>query len=246
MSALSTAAFEQPFVAPLLELPSLDHRASDELDRVKKALALQLHDGLAQSLYSTLMQIGVFAREQRNQPDVLAQLDVIQDSLRETLNDLRETLTELRGQPTLANDLLPAMRETLARFQQRTTIKVSLSISRAWPGRLPPETCIHILRIVQEASNNAHKHGGATKIRVALRVAPDGGLFVSVRDNGRGLPHQDLSRPLGLGIVGMRERASLMGGQLSIRSRGLCGTTVIVNLPKEALSWSRKTLPPAS
>jgi glucose-6-phosphate-specific signal transduction histidine kinase len=46
--------------------------------------------------------------------------------------------------------------------------------------------------------------------------------------------------------VGMRERASLMGGQLSIRSRHSGGTTVIVNLPKEALSWSRKTLPPAS
>jgi signal transduction histidine kinase len=233
-------------LAPVLELPRVDTGAGRELDRVKKALALELHDGLAQSLYSTLMQIGVFAREQRSRPDVLAQLDFIQVSLRDSLNDLRETLTELRGQPTLANDFLPAIREALGRYEQRTTVKVNLWISRSWPDRLPPETCIHILRIVQESINNAHKHGGASKVHVGLKPLRGGGLMVSIRDDGRGVPCQDFNRPLGLGIVGMRERASLMGGELTIRSRSLGGTTVIANLPKEALSWSRKKLPPES
>jgi signal transduction histidine kinase len=125
-------------------------------------------------------------------------------------------------------------------------VKVRLWISRSWPATLPPETCIHVLRIVQEATNNANKHGGATKIHVGLRVAPDGALMVSVSDDGRGMVSPDYQKPLGIGIVGMHERASLMGGELTIRSRNLRGTTVIARLPKEALSWSPKKLPPAS
>src|SRR3981081_1595982 len=141
MSALSNAAFEAPPIAPVLELPLRENRSADELDRIKKALALELHDGLAQSLYSTLMQIGVFAREQRDRPDVLAHLDFFQVALREALNDLRETLAELRGQPTLVNDFLPPLRESLGRFEQRTQVKVNLWISRSWPATLPPVTC---------------------------------------------------------------------------------------------------------
>ena len=246
MSALSNAAFEAPPIAPVLELPLRENRSADELDRIKKALALELHDGLAQSLYSTLMQIGVFAREQRDRPDVLAHLDFLQVSLREALNDLRETLAELRGQPTLVNDFLPALRESLGRFEQRTQVKVNLWISRSWPATLPPVTCIQVLRIVQEATNNANKHGGAANVQVALKVASDGALVVSIRDDGRGMVIPDYHRPLGIGIVGMRERASLMGGELTIRSGNLRGTTVIARLPKEALSWSPKKLPPAS
>jgi two-component system, NarL family, sensor histidine kinase UhpB len=246
MSALSTAAFEAPPVAAVLPLPLFDNGSGGELERIKKELARELHDQLAQSLYSMLMQTTVFAREQQGRPDVLAQHDFMQTSLREVLNNLRQLLAELRGQPSLANDFLPAMRESLMRFEQRTRVKVNLWISRSWPATLPPETCIHVFRIVQEASNNAYKHGGASKVHVVLKARPDGRLAISIRDNGRGISCQDDLKPVGMGIVGMRERASLMGGVLTIRNRRLGGTTVTASIPKEVLSWSYKKLPPAS
>jgi two-component system, NarL family, sensor histidine kinase UhpB len=246
MSALSTAAFGASPTAPVLALPLLDHGSTHELDRIKRELARELHDRLAQGLYSMFVQTEVFAREQEGRPDLLAQLEGIQTSLREVLNNLRHMLAELRGQPTLAHDFLPAMRESLARYQESTQVKVSLCISRSWPATLPPEACIHVFRIVQEATNNAHKHGGASKVHIALKAAADGQLVVSIRDDGRGIHCLDDPRPMGMGIVGMRERASLMGGVLTIGTCSLGGTTVTASLPKEALSWSPKKLLPAS
>jgi two-component system sensor kinase len=116
---------------------------------------------------------------------------------------------------------------------------MSLWVSRAWPASLPPETCIHIYRIIQEAVTNARKHGAATKVQVALK-APDEGFVVKIRDNGQGITDLDPERAMGMGILGMRERAGLLGGALSVKSRPGGGTAVTVFIPKEALHWSQK------
>ncbi len=132
----------------------------------------------------------------------------------------------------------------LSTYQLRTGIKVNLWVSRSWPTSLPPETSIHLYRIIQEALTNAHKHGGAGSVQVALQASRER-LVVKIRDDGRGIAWLD-EKPIGMGMVGMRERAALSGGLMTIRSRRAAGTTITVSIPRGALRWSPKHVLPAS
>jgi len=244
LSALQIAAVEQGALAPIVELPLPDPEVPSVDGQNKTQLARELHDQVAQNLTALLMQTQVFAREQQGREDVLDQLTYVQTSVREVLNNVRQILSDLRGKPGLADDLIQALREGLVpTFRRNTGMTMSLWVSRAWPASLPPETCIHIFRIIQEAVTNARKHGAATKVQVALK-APDERFVVRIRDNGQGITDLDPERPMGMGILGMRERAGLLGGALSVKSRPGGGTTVTVIIPKEALHWSQKRVLP--
>jgi signal transduction histidine kinase len=238
--ALSNFEVEGRSNSQVLELPRADHGIEAERERIKSDIARELHDQVAQTLINLSMQTEVFILEQQGHPQVLDQLSFVRITVREALNNLRQLLYDLRGTPGLANGLVQALREgVLAQCQLRLKMKVSLWVSRSWPGSLPPETSIHIYRIIEEAINNAHKHGGAKKVDVALK-ASNARLVVKIRDDGRGIAWLDMKKPIGMGVLGMRERAALSGGVLSIRSRSMVGTTITISIPREALRWSPK------
>src|SRR5712691_5635335 len=231
--------------APILKLPHSNQSIEAERDRILSELARELHDQLAQPLNGLLMQTEVFIREQQGNRDVVPQFDYVKTSVREVLNNMRQILCDLRGEPGLANGLVQAIAEgLLPTFKLRTGIKVNLWVSRSWPTLLPPETSIHLYRIIQEALTNAHKHGGADSVQVALQASPER-LVVKIRDNGRSIAWLD-EKPIGMGLVGMRERAALSGGLVTIRTRPAAGTTVTVSIPRGALRWSPKHVLPAS
>jgi signal transduction histidine kinase len=238
--ALSNFEVEGRRGAQVLELPREDHGIEAERERIKSHIARELHDQFAQTLINLSLQTEVFIREQHGHQQVLDHLSFVQSSVREALNNLRQLLCDLRGTPGLAKGLVQALGEgVLATCQLRMKMKASLWVSGSWPGLLPPETSIHIYRIIEEAINNAYKHGGATRVEVALK-ASDARLVVKVRDDGRGIAWLDMKKPIGMGILGMRERAALSGGVISIRSRSMAGTTVTLSIPREALRWSPK------
>jgi signal transduction histidine kinase len=85
-------------------------------------------------------------------------------------------------------------------------------------------------RITQEALTNVARHAFATQVKIALQVR-GGVLTLSVADNGRGFDPQKLSQSHCLGLVGMRERASLLGGRLELESKAGKGTRVYFRLP---------------
>jgi signal transduction histidine kinase len=87
-----------------------------------------------------------------------------------------------------------------------------------------------IFRICQEALTNVARHAHATDVDVSLEVR-DGTLRLQVKDNGRGLPEEKLLAPQSLGLLGMRERAELFGGHVSIVGQCNLGTTVTMALP---------------
>jgi len=231
--------------APILKLPHSNQSIEAERDRILSELARELHDQLAQPLNGLLMQTEVFIREQQGNRAVVPQFDYVKTSVREVLNNMRQILCDLRGEPGLANGLVHALAERLlSTYQLRTGIKVNLWVSRSWPTSLPPETSIHLYRIIQEALTNAHKHGGAGSVQVALQASRER-LVVKIRDDGRGIAWLD-EKPIGMGMVGMRERAALSGGLMTIRSRRAAGTTITVSIPRGALRWSPKHVLPAS
>src|SRR5712691_9870324 len=232
--------------APILKLPHSNQSIEAERDRILSELARELHDQLAQPLNGLLMQTEVFIREQQGNRAVVPQFDYVKTSVREVLNNMRQILCDLRGEPGLANGLVHALAERLlSTYQLRTGIKVNLWVSRSWPASLPPETSIHLYRIIQEALNNANKHGGAGSVHVALKASRER-LVVNIRDDGRGIAWLEDKKPIGMGLLGMRERAALSGGMVTVRSRPMAGTTIMVSIPREALRWSPKPALPAS
>jgi signal transduction histidine kinase len=114
---------------------------------------------------------------------------------------------------------------------------------------IPPDLQRTILRVVQEALTNVHRHANASQVSVDARIA-SGRLMVRIHDNGRGMKHPGRSDGpvrLGVGIVGMRARLEQFGGNLRIRT-GLSGTSIMAVLPVSiagrALFKARRLLNP--
>lgn len=204
-------------------------------EEVRTLLARELHDSVAQTLSTMLLDLDTFRAEQHGRAGVLVQVDQLERSTRQALSDLREMLVELRARPSGNEDLVKLVRHgILERRGGRRHIEYELNVAPDWPALIPVHAASELNRIVQEAIENAVRHGGARKIMVALALSPrDLSAVVTVSDDGRGLPIQEVFslRP-GLGILGMRERALLLGGEIGIEGGPAGrGTTVRVTVP---------------
>ena len=207
---------------------------------MRTLLARELHDSVAQTLSTMLLDLDMFRAEQHGRAGVLMQFDQLEQSTRQALSDLREMLVELRGRPLGDEDLVKLVKHgILERRGNRRHIDYELTVAPNWPERIPVNAATELNRIVQEAIENGVRHSGARKIMVALALSPgDLSAVVTISDDGRGLPTQEVFslRP-GLGILGMRERASLLGGEVGIESGpGGRGTTVRVTVPWRTLA----------
>ena len=103
-----------------------------------------------------------------------------------------------------------------------------------WPSRLAVQAAVNLYRVLEEALNNVRKHSGANAVTVSFRMAEGGMAVVSVTDDGVGLVPV-IGERLGLGMLGMRERALLLGGELSIEPVRPHGVSLTAVIPKERL-----------
>jgi signal transduction histidine kinase len=214
-------------------------------DRVKRELARELHDQVVQDLTAMLIDLENFKRAPFDSQSTALQVDSVQGGLRTMLGRLRGMLYGLRGEDATEPDFAESLRIFAVEYQQRTAVRVLVRVSRDWPGAVRRTTAQHLRRIVQEAVNNARQHGGATAIRVSLRLTEGGFARMTVQDDGRGISADDGAGP-GLGMLGMRERALLLGGTLSVESARGRGTTIRVIFPEAALRHGEIGLPQAT
>jgi signal transduction histidine kinase len=198
---------------------------AQELER--KRLARELHDETGQALTSILLGLRVLEdvssdEERREAVGQLRELVV------STLQDVRRLAVELR--PKALDDFgLVAAVDRLARsFADQTGLAVEFE-AQLGNERLPGEVETALYRLVQEALTNVTKHARATQVTILL-TRRDGGVAAVVEDDGRGFD-ADITRPEGLGLVGMRERVALVGGRLSVESGDGGGTTLAVEVP---------------
>lgn len=199
-------------------------------DEIRRALARELHDRVAQTLTTMLIELENFKVEQTGRQSVLRQLGELQESTRDVLTNLRRVLYDLRGETGIEDGFADAVRALLTRFEERTHINATLSVSASWPARLSAQVALNIYRIIEEALSNVRLHSGAGLVEVALGSGAGGQLAVEVRDDGRGA---ESDRTPGMGVLGMRERAVILGGELEVESVAGVGTTVRAILPKE-------------
>jgi signal transduction histidine kinase len=192
----------------------------------RRRWARELHDETLQSLAALRLGLSA-ARRAKDDPAAIEGLlgDAV-DQLDGEIATLRALITELR--PAALDELgLAAAVGALAERARRFGLEVDVDVDLD-DGVRDPEGEIVVYRIIQEALNNARKHGGAR--RAVATVARDGRtVVVTVRDDGCGFdPAQAYT---GFGIVGMRERAELLGGSLAVDSRPGAGTTIVATLP---------------
>jgi two-component system, NarL family, sensor histidine kinase UhpB len=207
-------------------------------DRIKRELARELHDQVVQDLTAMLIDLENFKREPFDSLTTVQQVDSVQGGLRTMLGRLRGMLYGLRGEDSVEYDLAESLRIFAVQFTKRTGVRVLVRVARDWPDPIRRTTAQHVLRIVQEAVNNARQHGGASSIRVTLRLIDSGYVRLTVQDDGRGI---EGTRP-GMGMLGMRERATLLGGSLSVESAHGRGTTIRVVFPQGTLNPSEGAL----
>ena len=146
-----------------------------------------------------------------------------------TIQTVRRIATDLR--PGILDDLgLVAAIEWQAQdFQKRTGIKCKLA-----PGvedlELDPDRSTAAFRIFQETLTNVARHSLATEVDVSLSHCADS-VVLEIKDNGKGIKEAEISGSRSLGLLGMRERAHLLGGELKVSGTPGEGTTVIVRIP---------------
>jgi two-component system NarL family sensor kinase len=189
-------------------------------------LARQLHDTLAQRLTAIGLHIETALDATRNKA-VTDQLQRALELSRAGLDEARGSIRELRGsarQPL--DDALAALAHA---FSGETGIRVHVGFSGH--VALTPAEEDEVVRIASEALTNVRKHAHATEVELSLRARPDR-LEVQIADNGRGFNAR--SRSTGFGLVGMRERAQMLGGRMRITSRPQHGTRLVLTVPRRA------------
>jgi len=210
------------------QLKLLSRRRVKVQEEERRHLARELHDEIGQAL--TAAKINLQAAMEESDPAKSKRIQETAAILERLLGQVRQISLNLR--PAMLDDLglVPALRSLLDELGRRASVAVRFSAKNI-PENLDPEIQTTCFRIAQEAITNAVRHAGATQIDVDLR-REDGSFRLQVHDDGRGfeMPSPQ-SQTIGLGLLGMKERAALVGGRTKITSAPGEGTTVDANLP---------------
>lgn len=221
---------EQALTQSKDELRELASAAHSVREQEKSRIARDLHDDLAQALTSLKMDLAAAKEElPADQRQLSARLDTMQTMLDGMVTSTRRIAAELR--PLILDDLgLVSAAEWLSQnFTQRTGIRCDFSVDPP-ELELPEPHATAVFRILQESLNNVAHHAQASLVDVTLD-GNDGEIVLRVRDNGRGFKPADPRKPNSLGLVGLRERAIFLGGEISIDAAPGRGTVVEVHLP---------------
>jgi two-component system, NarL family, sensor histidine kinase UhpB len=200
------------------------HAQEEERARI----ARDLHDEVNQSLTGLLLRLE--AAREAAPPELESEIAETKALANQAMTELLSLARQLR--PTALDDLglaaaIGGQVEQLGRGEMETGLEVEGNFSD-----LGDDAQLVVYRVAQEALSNAARHSGAGRVEVRLRRAGDGGVALEVTDDGRGFAFDDSER--GLGIGGMRERALMVGGELTIESRPGAGTTVRLWVPGES------------
>lgn len=222
------------------DLQRLSARLVSAQEEERRAIARELHDEVGQALTAMKVELAVAQRAAQTRGGAIPALDnvrTIADGVLHTVRDLSRLL-----HPAVLDDLgLPAALDSHLRgFSKRHDIPATL-LHDGMDRRLAPEVEAAIYRVVQEALTNVSKHARATSCRVELRRRGDR-VSVTISDDGIGFDLGAGGAARGLGLVGMRERVSRLGGTIDIDSAFGSGTRISVDLPIGPVGGDRECL----
>lgn len=200
----------------------------------RQRISVDLHDSVAQWLVAASYRAQTCGQVLSGDNNNVARQELanMENSLNKSLKELRRVVTDLRPPALDELGLTHALRQSL---EDLKADGLDCQFSKeGTPVRLPSSMEIAVYRIVQEALNNIRKHANATKVSLRTQFHPDK-LLVEVRDNGRGF---DLSQTLDsatsvghMGLLGMKQRAETLGGDIKVKTGSGIGTTITLSLP---------------
>jgi signal transduction histidine kinase len=203
-------------------------------EKERSRVASELHDDFSQRVALLAFGLQNAAETPPDSPDALKQtLDEFRQSVCELGDDLHSLSHQLHSSTLDTLGLVTGLSSLCRDFGARQGIEIDFA-SEDIPRTVRPEVSLCLFRIVQEGLQNMKKHSGARKARVSLRNF-GGKLFLSLCDEGIGFDANTLEKP-GLGILSMRGRARLLGGDFEVHSKPGKGTRIEAWVPLEPVA----------
>ena len=200
-------------------------------EQERRRLALNLHDQLGQRLTALRLTMDMFrdGAATTQQQDSFERMEQIVSQMDRDIDTLA---WELRPPALDEVGLEAALRELLRQWSVSQGLATDLHVSLPGDERLPAEVETQLYRIAQEALNNVGKHAAASHVSLLLERR-GGEVAMIVEDDGRGFDIEEIRKDAsrGMGLMGMRERAATLGGDVQVEARPGSGTTVFVRLP---------------
>jgi PAS domain S-box-containing protein len=214
------------------QLRQLAARVQTAREEERANLARELHDELGQTLTAIKLELGRSTSALRNDHVDLQTVDRVQSLIGLvdiSISTVKRIATRLRPATLDHLGLAAAMRWEASAFRATTGIRCYLRAARETTALTADQQTV-IFRIFQEALTNVVRHARASAVYVSL-AERKGTFELRIRDNGRGIKESDMTHPGSLGLLGMRERAAIIGGAFTISGRPAKGTAITVRVP---------------
>ena len=222
-------------------LTRLQRAQEDERIQVSRLV----HDELGQLLTELKLDLGWLERrlsEVALPPELTLLLDKVMETTElaeTTIQTVQRIAEELRPNTVESLGLLASLRQEARRFEKHTGIPCATEVEEPWP-ELEAGPALELFYICREALTNVARHAGATLVRLALRLEADSAV-IEVSDDGVGMTEAQWTGPRSLGLLGMRERATQLGGAVSFHRNQPHGTCLTVRLPWPGPAHSGRT-----
>jgi PAS domain S-box-containing protein len=218
-----------------LRLRMLSAHLESVREEERKHIAQEFHDQLGQTLTALKMDLSLLERGLADEKKEMSRVTLIEEIrssqglIDRGIQTVRAIMSELRPELLDQLGLVEALEWEVGKFQQRSGVLCGL-IAEVGDLQFDGRRSIALFRLVQEALTNVARHAQATRVDVIIRTEGDD-LILEIKDDGIGITFDAENKPRSFGLIGMRERALFLGGNLEITGIMGKGTTIAVRMP---------------
>lgn len=209
----------------------------------RRRVAREIHDGPAQAMANVIFLAEVCEKLIEIDTDrAKRELFELRQQVRSCLTETRKIIFDLR--PMVLDDLglIPTVKKIADNLKERTGTQVTVKFSGLQGQPLDSRIEVSLFRIIQESLNNVEKHAGAAEVEVLIDFQYDC-VTAMIKDNGKGFDPDNYSQDSeSFGLLGMRERVSLLQGELKIHSYIGAGTQIMVRIPHDTASQAQRLI----
>ena len=226
---------EESLIKSEVQLKSYAAHLQNIREEERILLAREIHDELGQILVAIKIDLGLLSLkanqhfEKNTSVDFTTQLEHLADLVDKTIKTARRIMTDLRPEILDVLGIKDALKQHLTKFAERNELKCTFEDKSSF-FELDAQQSLTLFRILQESLTNIVKHAKASEVRVKLLQANDS-LQLTISDNGIGFNSQSAAKMESYGLIGMKERAFLINGNLTVTSKKNAGTTIKIEIP---------------